>query len=181
MQAQADRRLDGAVRCAGRAVGPCADQFSHAGIDPATVFEDVPVENVLPGRTAARCPVRSRCRLACPSTQRPFTPWRAARLTHLYTMIGEDAQLDIRHFRPNIFVDTAPGGDGFLAGCGKTRFMHKMPLGAGSVGSAPLRSTSQSHCRDRTGWRSCRARQVVSLQSIKRYEWPTQRRTSAPT
>jgi hypothetical protein len=43
-------------------------------------------------------------------------------------MIGEDAQLDIRHFRHNIFMDTAPGGEGFLAGCGKTQLMHKMPL-----------------------------------------------------
>lgn len=45
-----------------RAIGPCADQLSHAEIDPATIVDDVPVENMLPGRIAARCPMRSRCR-----------------------------------------------------------------------------------------------------------------------
>jgi len=111
-----------------RAIGPCADQLSHAEIDPATIVDDVPVENMLPGRIAARCPMRSRCRRARSSTQRLFTSWRVARLARPRTMIGEYAQLDIRCFRPNIFVETAPGGVGFLAGCGKTRFMHKTPL-----------------------------------------------------
>jgi hypothetical protein len=35
-------------------------------------------------------------------------------LAHLRTLIGAEAQLDPRRFRPNIFVDTAPGGEGFL-------------------------------------------------------------------
>ena len=91
-----------------------SDQLSHAEIDPATVFGDVPVENVLPGRTAATMPDS----FALP----PGTFFDAASvhvlasgtLAHLRTLIGEDAQLDPRRFRPNIFVETAPGGEGFI-------------------------------------------------------------------
>jgi uncharacterized protein YcbX len=35
-------------------------------------------------------------------------------LAHLRTLIGADAQLDPRRFRPNIFVETAPGAEGFM-------------------------------------------------------------------
>lgn len=91
-----------------------SDQVSHAEIEPATVFGDVPVENVLPGRTATTMPD------AFPLP--PGTFFDAASvhvlasgtLAHLRTFIGEDAQLDPRRFRPNIFVETAPGGEGFL-------------------------------------------------------------------
>jgi uncharacterized protein YcbX len=91
-----------------------SDQSSHAEIDPATVFGDVPVENVLPGRTAATMPD------AFPLP--PGTFFDAASmhvlatgtLDHLRTLIGAEAQLDPRRFRPNIFVETAPGSEGFL-------------------------------------------------------------------
>ena len=91
-----------------------SDQLSHAEIDPATVFGDVPVENVLPGRTAATMPDA----FALP----PGTFFDAASvhvlasgtLARLRTLIGENAQLDPRRIRPNIFVETAPGGEGFI-------------------------------------------------------------------
>ena len=84
------------------------EQLSHAEIDPATVFGDVPVEKVLPGRTAATMPD------AFPLP--PGTFFDAASvhvlasgtLAHLRTLIGEDTQLDPRRFRPNIFVDPHP-------------------------------------------------------------------------
>ncbi|HSL04916.1 MAG TPA: MOSC N-terminal beta barrel domain-containing protein [Nitrospiraceae bacterium] len=91
-----------------------SDRPSYAEIDPATVFGDVPVENVLPERTAATLPD------AFPLP--PGTFFDAASLHilasgtlfHLRTLIGEDAQLDPRRFRPNIFVETAPGDEGFI-------------------------------------------------------------------
>jgi uncharacterized protein len=91
-----------------------SDQPSHAEIDPATVFGDVPVEQVLPERTAATMPDA----IALP----PGTFFDAASvhvlasgtLAHLRTLIGADAQLDPRRFRPNIFVETDPGVEGFL-------------------------------------------------------------------
>ena len=90
------------------------DQPSHAEIDPATVFGDVPVEQVLPERTAATMPDA----IALP----PGTFFDSASvhvlasgtLAHLRTLIGADAQLDSRRFRPNIFVETDPGVEGFL-------------------------------------------------------------------
>jgi uncharacterized protein YcbX len=91
-----------------------SDQPSHAEIDPATVFGDVPVEQVLPERTVATMPNT----LALP----PGTFFDSASvhvlasgtLAHLRTLIGADAQLDPRRFRPNNFVETTPGGEGFL-------------------------------------------------------------------
>jgi uncharacterized protein YcbX len=90
------------------------DQPSQAEIDPATVFGDVPVEQVLPGRTAATM----LATIALP----PGTFFDSASLhvvasgtlAHLRTLIGADAQLDPRRFRPNMVVETAPGVEGFL-------------------------------------------------------------------
>ncbi|MGH8072047.1 MAG: MOSC domain-containing protein [Candidatus Entotheonellia bacterium] len=91
-----------------------SDQHSHAEIDPATVFGDVPVEQVKPGATAATLPDS----FALP----PGTFFDAASihvvasgtLAHLRMLTGEDAQLDPRRFRPNIVVETEPGVEGFL-------------------------------------------------------------------
>jgi uncharacterized protein len=90
------------------------DQQSQAEIDPATIFGDVPVEQVKPGFTAATMPDA----LALP----PGTFFDAASLhvvasgtlAHLRRLTGEDAQLDPRRFRPNLVVETAPGAEGFL-------------------------------------------------------------------
>jgi uncharacterized protein len=90
------------------------DQHHRAAIDPATVFGDVPVETLKPGYTAATLPDS----FALP----PGTCFDAASLhllasgtlAHLRTLIGEDAQLDVRRFRPNLVIDTAPGLAGFL-------------------------------------------------------------------
>jgi uncharacterized protein YcbX len=90
------------------------DQHNRAEIDPATVFGDVPVEQLKPGLTAATLPDS----FALP----PGTFFDAASihvlasgtLAHLRTLTGDDAQLDPRRFRPNLVVDTAPGEEGFL-------------------------------------------------------------------
>ena len=91
-----------------------SDQPSHAEIDPATVFGDVPVEQVLPERTAATMPDS----FALPSgtffDSGSIHVLASGTLAHLRTLIGADAQLDPRRFRPNIFVETAPGVEGFL-------------------------------------------------------------------
>jgi len=90
------------------------DQRHRAAIDPATVFGDVPVETLKPGDTAATLPDS----FALP----PGTFFDAASihvlasgtLAHLRTLIGEDAQVDLRRFRPNIVIDTESGLEGFL-------------------------------------------------------------------
>jgi uncharacterized protein YcbX len=90
------------------------DQHTRAGIDPATVFGEVPVETLKPGFTAATLPDS----FALP----PGTFFDAASLhilasgtlAHLHRLTSEDAQLDPRRFRPNMVIDTEPGIEGFL-------------------------------------------------------------------
>jgi uncharacterized protein len=91
-----------------------ADQHHRAAIDPATVFGDVPVETLKPGYTDATPPDS----FALP----PGTFFDAASLhvlssgtlAHLPTLMGEDAQVDVRRFRPNIVIETEAGLEGFL-------------------------------------------------------------------
>ena len=90
------------------------DQHHRAAIDPATVFGDVPVETVKPGLTAATLPDS----FALP----PGTFFDAASLhvlasgtlAHLRTLLGADAPVDARRFRPNIVIDTEAGLEGFV-------------------------------------------------------------------
>jgi uncharacterized protein len=90
------------------------DQHHRAAIDPATVFGDVPVEMVKPGLTAATLPDS----FALP----PGTFFDAASLhvlasgtlAHLRTLLGADALVDARRFRPNIVIETEAGLEGFV-------------------------------------------------------------------
>jgi uncharacterized protein YcbX len=89
-------------------------QHHRAAIDPATVFGDVPVGALKPGYTAATLPDS----FALP----PGTFFDAASLhvlasgtlAHLRTLMGGEAPVDARRFRPNLVVDTEPGLEGFL-------------------------------------------------------------------
>jgi hypothetical protein len=91
-----------------------SDQPSHAEIDPATVFGDVPVEQVLPERTAATMPDSFALPPGTFFDSGSIHVLASGTLAYLRTLIGADAQLDPRRFRPNIFVETALGGEGFL-------------------------------------------------------------------
>jgi uncharacterized protein YcbX len=91
-----------------------SDQPSHAEIDPATVFGDVPVEQVLPERTAATMPDAIALPPGTFFDSASIHVLASGTLAHLRMLIGAEAQLDPRRFRPNIFVETAPGDEGFL-------------------------------------------------------------------
>ena len=91
-----------------------SEQPSHAEIDPATVFGDVPVEQVLPERTAATMPDSFALPPGTFFDSGSIHVLASGTLAHLRTLIGADAQLDPRRFRPNILVETAPGVEGFL-------------------------------------------------------------------
>lgn len=88
------------------------DQHHRAAIDPAMVFGDVPVESLKPEFTAATLPDS----FALP----PGTFFDAASihvlasgtLAHLRTLIGGDAPVDARRFRPNIVIETESGLQG---------------------------------------------------------------------
>jgi len=91
-----------------------SDQPSHAEIDPSTVYGDVPVEQVLPERTAATMPDAIALPPGTFFDSGSVHVLASGTLAHLRTLIGAEAQLDPRRFRPNIFVDTVPEGEGFL-------------------------------------------------------------------
>jgi uncharacterized protein len=90
------------------------DQPRHAEIDPTTVFGDVPVENVLPGRTAATMPDSIALPPGTFFDSASIHVLASGTLAHLHALTGADAQLDPRRFRPNIFVETAPRVEGFI-------------------------------------------------------------------
>jgi MOSC domain-containing protein len=91
-----------------------SDQPNHAEIDPATVFGDVAVEEVVPGRTAATLPDSFALPPGTFFDSASIHVVASGTLAHLRTLTGGDAQLDARRFRPNIVVETAPGEEGFL-------------------------------------------------------------------
>jgi uncharacterized protein YcbX len=90
------------------------DQRSHAEIDPASVFGDVPVEQVIPGQTAATLPDSFPLPPGTFFDSASLHVLASGTLAHLRVLTGEDAQLDPHRFRPNLVVETAPGEEGFL-------------------------------------------------------------------
>jgi uncharacterized protein YcbX len=93
-----------------------SDQTSLAEIDPATLFGDVGIENVLPEPTVARLNES----LALPLPPGTFFDSGAIHilasgtLAHLRGLVDPDVQIDPRRFRPNMIIDTLPGDEGFL-------------------------------------------------------------------
>jgi uncharacterized protein YcbX len=85
------------------------DQRHRAEIDPTTVFGDVPIENVKPGLTAATMPDSFALPPGTFFDSASIHVLASSTLAHMRKLIGEDAQLDPRRFRPNIVVETAPG------------------------------------------------------------------------
>jgi uncharacterized protein len=91
-----------------------SDQRHRAEIDPATVFGDVPVEQVKPGHTAATLPDTFALPPGTFFDSASMHVVASGTLAHLRALTGDDAQLDPRRFRPNIVVETAPGHEGFV-------------------------------------------------------------------
>jgi uncharacterized protein YcbX len=86
---------------------------SHAEIDPATVFGDVAIEDMIPDRRWQHCP-RFRPARGSFFDSAAIHVLTSGTLAHVGKLIGEDAEVDPRRFRPNIVVQTAPGVEGFL-------------------------------------------------------------------
>lgn len=94
-----------------RALG---DRPSRAEIDPATVFGDVPVEQVLPGHTATTLPTSIELAPGAFFDSASIHVLASSTLAHLHALIGADAQIDARRFRPNIVVETDADGASFI-------------------------------------------------------------------
>ncbi|HZP45116.1 MAG TPA: MOSC N-terminal beta barrel domain-containing protein [Candidatus Binataceae bacterium] len=90
-----------------------ADEHSRGEIDPQTIFGDVGVERVMPQFTAATMPDSFGLRYGSFHDSAAVHLLATSTLAHLRRLIGADAQVDARRFRPNIVVDDGAEGDRF--------------------------------------------------------------------
>ncbi len=91
-----------------------ASQLTRAGIDPGTIFGDVPIENVMPQLTRATMPDSFSLVNGTFFDSATMHVLATGTLAHLRSLVGEGAQLDPRRFRPNIVVDTGASAGGFV-------------------------------------------------------------------
>ncbi len=91
-----------------------ASQHTRAGIDPATIFGDVAIENVMPQLNLATMPDSFSLMNGTFFDSATMHVLATGTLAHMRSLVGEGAQLDARRFRPNIVVDTGERADGFV-------------------------------------------------------------------
>jgi len=89
-------------------------QYTRAGIDPGTIFGDVPIENVMPQLTRATMPDSFSLVNGTFFDSATMHVLATGTLGHMRTLVGEGAQIDARRFRPNIVVDTGTSTGGFV-------------------------------------------------------------------
>jgi uncharacterized protein len=90
------------------------DEHSRAEIDPTTVFGNVAVAKVSPGFTEATLPDSFGLRHGTFFDSAMIHVVATGSLAHMRLLIGADAQLEPRRFRPNIVVETDPRLTGFV-------------------------------------------------------------------
>jgi uncharacterized protein len=96
-------------------LSPChGEAVANAEIDPATVFGDVPVGDMIRGQTAATLPDVFALPAGTFFDSAAIHVLTSGTLDYMGKLIGEDAELDPRRFRPNVVVQTAPGLESFL-------------------------------------------------------------------
>ncbi len=86
-----------------------SEQRNKAEIDPATVFGDVPLKEAAPEFAAKPLPDFFPLPPGTFFDSASIHVLASGTLAHVATLIGDDAQLDARRFRPNIVVETDPG------------------------------------------------------------------------
>jgi uncharacterized protein YcbX len=90
------------------------DEHSRAEIDPRRVFGDVAVANVKPEFTEATLPDSFGLKHGTFFDSATIHLLATGSLAHMRSLIGDDARLDPRRFRPNIVVETDPRIAGFV-------------------------------------------------------------------
>ena len=91
-----------------------AEEHSRAEINPRTVFSDVPVEDVQPEFTAATLPDTFALRHGTFFDSAFIHVLASSTLRHMRSLIGDDAQIDPRRLRPNIYVETEDSSEAFV-------------------------------------------------------------------
>jgi uncharacterized protein YcbX len=89
-------------------------QRNLAEIDPAIVFGDVPVEDMVPEHTAATLPDVFGLPRGTFFDSASIHVLASATLAHMRRLMGEEAPLDPRRFRPNLVVESPAGAEGFV-------------------------------------------------------------------
>ena len=89
-------------------------QYTRAGIDPGTIFGDVPIESVMPQLTGATMPDTFALLNGTFFDSATMHVLATGTLAHMRSLVGEGAQIDARRFRPNIVVDTGATANGFV-------------------------------------------------------------------
>jgi uncharacterized protein len=88
-------------------------QYTRAGIDPGTIFGDVPIESVMPQLTGATMPDTFALLNGTFFDSATMHVLATGTLAHMRSLVGEGAQIDARRFLPNIVVDTGATANGF--------------------------------------------------------------------
>jgi MOSC domain-containing protein len=91
-----------------------ASPGERTGIDPATVFGDVPVGELKPEWTPETTPDYFQLKSGSFLEIGALFLVTSGSIEHLRRLQGGTALIDRRRFRPNIYVDSGPGGDGFV-------------------------------------------------------------------
>jgi uncharacterized protein YcbX len=91
-----------------------AAQSERAGIDPRTVFGDVAVSAIKPEFTADTLPDSYGLARGTFFDSAPIHLLASGTLRHLTKLAGAISIFDPHRFRPNIYVDTRGGDDGFV-------------------------------------------------------------------
>ncbi|MHB8380741.1 MAG: MOSC domain-containing protein [Candidatus Binataceae bacterium] len=86
----------------------------RAGIDPKTVFADVPIEQVIPGLSAETLPQEFSLAKGSFFDTAVMHVIATGTLRHLAKLAGSKSIFDPRRFRPTLFVDSGPGDDCFV-------------------------------------------------------------------
>lgn len=86
----------------------------RAGIDPRTVFGDVPFENVVPGLTADKAPAWFNLVKGTFFDSALIHFIATGTLEYMNRQSGGKSDFDYRRFRPNILIDTGAENDGFI-------------------------------------------------------------------
>lgn len=91
-----------------------ADEHARAEINPGTIFGDVGVEQVLPPFTEATLPDSFALRRGTFFDSAMIHVLTTGSIEHMRSLVGSDAQIDARRFRPNILVESDPRLGGFV-------------------------------------------------------------------
>ncbi len=106
--------LSDSIGCKVRIERPQPRQNNLAGIDPATVFGEVGIENIVPGMSAATAPDFFPLPEGTFFDSATVHVLASATLEHMRRLAGGNSRFDSRRFRPNIYVETAGAADGFV-------------------------------------------------------------------